>query len=217
MAKLGSKARPLMLRVQSKDRAYFVAATCAKHGWEYIMEIAPEEPEGLGDLDQVLTPAAPVRSAKVERNGPCPCGSGKKYKKCCGSTTAVAVPKEPKLSAVIWDYAEPLTKAVTSAEDTRKAARLAILCWNLALVPGDEQRAHAEDALRKVANGDSTMEQELLAILEMMIRRKQDYFSDDDRLIAEYSITDCEDGLHLMVKSTHFKPDSGLPRHPVSG
>jgi uncharacterized protein YecA (UPF0149 family) len=23
-------------------------------------------------------------SAQIERNGPCPCGSGKKYKKCCG-------------------------------------------------------------------------------------------------------------------------------------
>ncbi len=30
--------------------------------------------------------AAPVRSAApaVGRNDPCPCGSGKKYKKCCG-------------------------------------------------------------------------------------------------------------------------------------
>jgi uncharacterized protein YecA (UPF0149 family) len=26
---------------------------------------------------------APVRSEKVGRNDPCPCGSGKKYKKCC--------------------------------------------------------------------------------------------------------------------------------------
>ncbi|QQE80580.1 SEC-C metal-binding domain-containing protein [Alicyclobacillus sp. SO9] len=26
----------------------------------------------------------PVRSTKVGRNEPCPCGSGKKYKKCCG-------------------------------------------------------------------------------------------------------------------------------------
>jgi len=31
------------------------------------------------------TTAAPVRNAKVGRNDPCPCGSGKKYKKCCGS------------------------------------------------------------------------------------------------------------------------------------
>lgn len=27
---------------------------------------------------------APVRHGKVGRNDPCPCGSGKKYKKCCG-------------------------------------------------------------------------------------------------------------------------------------
>lgn len=27
----------------------------------------------------------PVRSEKISRNEPCPCGSGKKYKKCCGS------------------------------------------------------------------------------------------------------------------------------------
>lgn len=29
-------------------------------------------------------PNTPARSAKVGRNEPCPCGSGKKYKKCCG-------------------------------------------------------------------------------------------------------------------------------------
>lgn len=29
----------------------------------------------------------PIRSGKVGRNAPCPCGSGKKYKKCCGSET----------------------------------------------------------------------------------------------------------------------------------
>jgi uncharacterized protein YecA (UPF0149 family) len=30
-------------------------------------------------------PATPIRreSAKVGRNDPCPCGSGKKHKKCC--------------------------------------------------------------------------------------------------------------------------------------
>ncbi len=29
-------------------------------------------------------PNRPARSNKVGRNEPCPCGSGKKYKKCCG-------------------------------------------------------------------------------------------------------------------------------------
>ncbi|HUA51286.1 MAG TPA: UPF0149 family protein [Candidatus Sulfotelmatobacter sp.] len=29
--------------------------------------------------------SAPLRRAKVGRNDPCPCGSGKKYKRCCGA------------------------------------------------------------------------------------------------------------------------------------
>ena len=33
----------------------------------------------------------PVRSTKVGRNAPCPCGSGKKFKKCCGSGTPPVV------------------------------------------------------------------------------------------------------------------------------
>ena len=28
----------------------------------------------------------PVRSEKIGRNEPCPCGSGRKYKKCCGAS-----------------------------------------------------------------------------------------------------------------------------------
>ena len=34
----------------------------------------------FGTAPNLLSPAA----AKVGRNDPCPCGSGKKYKKCCG-------------------------------------------------------------------------------------------------------------------------------------
>ena len=25
----------------------------------------------------------PIKAEKIDRNAPCPCGSGKKYKKCC--------------------------------------------------------------------------------------------------------------------------------------
>jgi len=36
-------------------------------------------------VDGKINPqGAPVRVDKVGRNDPCPCGSGKKYKKCCG-------------------------------------------------------------------------------------------------------------------------------------
>lgn len=34
-------------------------------------------------VDGDIQPSPPVRSVKVGRNEPCPCGSNKKYKKCC--------------------------------------------------------------------------------------------------------------------------------------
>ncbi|MEI9893551.1 MAG: SEC-C metal-binding domain-containing protein [Chthoniobacter sp.] len=39
-------------------------------------------------MDEALVAKrTPVRDAsKVGRNDPCPCGSGKKYKNCCGRT-----------------------------------------------------------------------------------------------------------------------------------
>ena len=40
-----------------------------------------------------LEPKEPYRAPpKVGRNAPCPCGSGKKYKKCCGNRGGVARP-----------------------------------------------------------------------------------------------------------------------------
>ena len=38
-------------------------------------------------MEAALSAATPIRrdQPKVGRNEPCPCGSGKKYKKCCGA------------------------------------------------------------------------------------------------------------------------------------
>jgi uncharacterized protein YecA (UPF0149 family) len=44
--------------------------------------IQPSSPPLLLSTD---TNQAPVLRAKVGRNEPCPCSSGKKYKKCCGA------------------------------------------------------------------------------------------------------------------------------------
>jgi hypothetical protein len=40
----------------------------------------------IGQLDFVK-PEPPAHSEKISRNAPCPCGSGKKYKKCCGKSS----------------------------------------------------------------------------------------------------------------------------------
>ena len=48
-----------------------------------------EAPEGAGQSDAEAKPAPFVRdNRKVGRNEPCPCGSGKKFKQCCGRAGA---------------------------------------------------------------------------------------------------------------------------------
>ncbi len=46
-------------------------------------EELPRRRVTYGEPSRVSRPA-PVKSTKIGRNDPCPCGSGKKYKKCCG-------------------------------------------------------------------------------------------------------------------------------------
>ncbi len=85
MAKLGSKQKPIIVRVHTEEKGLYVAQTCAKHGWHYIIGLETDKPEDISDLERALNPPEPVQSSKVNRNDPCSCGSGKKYKKCCGA------------------------------------------------------------------------------------------------------------------------------------
>ena len=84
MAKLGTKKKPAVVRVQNDKRAGEVVAVFEKHGWHFILGLEPDKPEDISDLEKLLHPPKPVQADKIGRNDPCPCGSGKKYKKCCG-------------------------------------------------------------------------------------------------------------------------------------
>ena len=44
----------------------------------------PSEELPLSLLKEIASAEAGAKPKKVGRNDPCPCGSGKKYKKCCG-------------------------------------------------------------------------------------------------------------------------------------
>ncbi len=85
MAKLGSAARPAVLRVSSPDKAAEVLALCEERGWKAVVGVEPNKPEDLADLERLLNPVPDRKAeAKPGRNDPCPCGSGSKFKRCCG-------------------------------------------------------------------------------------------------------------------------------------
>ena len=86
MPKLGSTKRPIIVRVQTEERLEEIAATCNEHGWHFIAGLEPHKPEDITDLERALNTPPPARAEETPgRNDPCPCGSGKKYKKCCGA------------------------------------------------------------------------------------------------------------------------------------
>lgn len=88
MSKIGTHKRPLVLRVQTEQQAYQMAAQCDEHGFIFILGIEPDKPVDVSDLERALgkkQPPQPASSTKVGRNEPCPYGSGKKFKQCCAA------------------------------------------------------------------------------------------------------------------------------------
>jgi SWIM/SEC-C metal-binding protein len=84
-AKLGTPKNPAVLRVRTEERLKEVASMFEEKGWKFTIELDPDKPEDTADLERMLNPPEPVTvEKKVGRNEPCPCGSGNKFKKCCG-------------------------------------------------------------------------------------------------------------------------------------
>jgi SWIM/SEC-C metal-binding protein len=76
--KLGTEKRPAVVNVQTEERLKEVA-------WQYKIGLEPDKPEDITDLEILLDPPkTKIAEKKIGRNESCPCGSGKKYKKCCG-------------------------------------------------------------------------------------------------------------------------------------
>ena len=83
-AKLGTEKNPAVVNVKTKKRMQEVTSIFKKRGWKYTIELDPKKPEDVTDLEILLNwPKPQETEEKVGRNEPCPCGSGKKYKKCC--------------------------------------------------------------------------------------------------------------------------------------
>jgi preprotein translocase subunit SecA len=97
-ARVDAQALEILFKVQLRDPAEAPAAPAgaAAPGEAREPAAAPvRRPPAAGPLRQPAAfgapaPAPPPRAGaaqpKVGRNDPCPCGSGRKFKKCCGAT-----------------------------------------------------------------------------------------------------------------------------------
>lgn len=84
-ARLGTERNPAKLVVQSEERETEMAQLFADNDWFVTIEVDEERPEDISDLELLQNkPTTTVLDKTPGRNDPCSCGSGKKYKKCCG-------------------------------------------------------------------------------------------------------------------------------------
>lgn len=83
--RLGTDKAPARISVQTEERKQELVKTFTENGWASIIDVKPEQDENIRDLEILLERPQTAKSEKqANRNDPCPCGSGKKYKKCCG-------------------------------------------------------------------------------------------------------------------------------------
>jgi hypothetical protein len=123
----------------------------------------------------------------------------------------------PKLSAVIWDYAEPLLSEARGPAAQANAAALSIFCWNASLLPLDKGRKQIEPAIDRMVKGDKELKRDMLAMFEMMHARKQLHFANDRRFIIDYHVTRTADALSLNVISTPLMQPYGDELTRLSG
>ena len=84
--RLGTRKAPAQISVQTQEREQELAAVFAKKGWACVIEVNSEQDENIRDLESLQKKKTrAVSTKKANRNDPCPCGSGRKYKKCCGA------------------------------------------------------------------------------------------------------------------------------------
>ena len=70
-----------------KASSYGVGASPAAQEVRAEMAAAAEEAPPVENVAEEKVATIVNESPKVGRNDPCPCGSGKKYKQCCGKET----------------------------------------------------------------------------------------------------------------------------------
>lgn len=85
--KLGTKKYPLTLIVTNEARKQELEAIIADAQLfaDISIDTRNGATESINELSAVLSKKSAVKQEQtLSRNEPCSCGSGKKYKKCCG-------------------------------------------------------------------------------------------------------------------------------------
>lgn len=82
--RLGTTERPLTLTLNNENRQPEIQLLLSEHQLVADIVIDESAAENITELTAIIDKPSPAITEKTAgRNDPCPCASGKKYKKCC--------------------------------------------------------------------------------------------------------------------------------------
>jgi hypothetical protein len=116
--------------------------------------------------------------ARIGRNQPCPCGSGKKYKKCCykknnisqtllangfgknlpKSAVMTTTPQNEKMSEVLLEFAKPLTDECEDDKAFYTALQICVVAWNSSFFSPEERNKLIDESFNKYINDNTDRE-----------------------------------------------------------
>lgn len=114
----------------------------------------------------------------------------------------IAPPDTEKMSEIIIDYAEPLLNVSESQTEQKKALTMAIMVWNLSLLP-EEKALDQKNYLKKFlglgkADDLSDLDNQ---VFELMLQRKKTFYEDIHRMVIDFEFVETPNGIHLNVVS----------------
>jgi len=105
-----------------------------------------------------------------------------------------------KMSEVILRFAEPFKD--DDGLVSKAMLEIAIIIWNASFMPQAMQRKALEDVVNVLPQDASEARRELFFMVNMLLERKRQYFSNNKRMIMDYHITESAHSIHLDVVST---------------
>ena len=120
----------------------------------------------------------------------------------CGNFEKMGI---AKMSAVILEYADELLEMTQTPCEKQKAMGLAIIAWNLSLLKGENQKNEIDAYLLDIMKLKKNSEEwnDMLGIMQALIEKRMEYYSEYDRFIFDYEFIHLGPGeFHLNVVSS---------------
>jgi len=116
----------------------------------------------------------------------------------------VVEPKgEEKMSEIILHFAKPFLDECEDEESVRKAIGLAVIIWNVSLLPKINQDQEIQRICSALSpSHDATDLATAMHYVDMLLERKKKYFSNNKRSIINYQISGSSENRRLDVAST---------------